>query len=43
MDVHETDQQRNHRIRNGRIVALLTLLWWTVSIGGIILTINLQS
>ncbi len=38
--VQETADQRNTRIRNGRIAAILCVAWWIVSIGGIIFVIN---
>lgn len=38
--VHETDQQKSQRIRNGRVAIALSLAWWIASIGGIIYVIN---
>ena len=38
--INETDGESNSRVRTGRIVALLCIAWWVVSVGGIILVIN---
>ena len=37
---HETADQRNKRIRNGRIATILCVAWWAISVGGIIFVIN---
>ena len=36
----ETDQERDVRIRNGRIALVLCIVYWIVTVGGIIMTIN---
>ena len=38
--VDETSEERSKRIRNGRIVATVSVAWWIISIGGIIYVIN---
>jgi hypothetical protein len=38
--IDESNNQRNNRMRTGRIVALACITWWVLSIGGIILVIN---
>ena len=42
MYLEETAQQRSARIRNGRLAMLASIGWWVLSIGGIILVINLN-
>lgn len=38
--INETDGESNGRVRTGRIVAMLCIAWWVLSVGGIILVIN---
>ena len=41
--INETEQDTNSRQRTGRIVAILCVLWWIASIGGVIFVINSSS
>lgn len=43
MEIQETDEQKSKRVRTGMIVAIVSVCWWVISIGGIIWTINAQS
>ena len=38
--VHESDEARSRRQRNGKIAAAVAISWWVASIGGIIYVIN---
>ena len=40
MEVHETAEERRNRTLKGIVVAVLCVLWWVASIGGVIYTIN---
>ncbi|MGI9422347.1 MAG: hypothetical protein ACR2PA_04080 [Hyphomicrobiaceae bacterium] len=39
----ETSEEKDRRLRNGRMAIILSFAWWIVSIGGIIYVINAQS
>lgn len=42
MSVSETEEERAVRVRKGRLAMLLSIAFWIVSAGGIILLININ-
>ena len=39
----ETSEEKERRLRSGRMAIILSFAWWIVSIGGIIYVINAQT